>query len=71
MTQYLIFRGGFPFNLSVDKAGYDFILNQFVGVIVNIIPHDKLIEREYAQDGLLFNVPFALVLNAIPDDGID
>ena len=61
----------FPFYLSVDEAGYNLVLNQFVGIIVNIIPHDELIKREYAQNGLLFNVPFALVLDAVSDDGVD
>ena len=62
---------GFPFYLSVDEAGHNLVLNQFVGIVVNIIPHDELVEREDAQNRLLFHVPFTLVLNAVADNGID
>ena len=52
-------------------AGHNLVLNQFVGIVVNIIPHDELVEREDAQNRLLFHVPFTLVLNAVADNGID
>ena len=42
VTCVYLFRSSFPFYLSVDEAGYNLVLNQFVGIIVNIIPHDKL-----------------------------
>ena len=71
VSSIYFFRGGFPFNLSVDEARYDFILNQFVGIIMNVIPHDKLIEGKDAKDSLFFNVPFALVLDAVSDDRVD
>ena len=63
--------GGFPFYLSVDEAGHNLVLNQFVGIVVNIIPHDELVEREDTQNRLLFHVPFTLVFNAVADNGID
>ena len=65
------FSCGIPFYLSVDEARNNFILSQFIGIVVDIIPHDKLVKGEYSQDSLFFHVPFALVLNAVSDNGVD
>ena len=35
-----------PFDLSVDEAGDHLVLSQFVSIVVDVVPHDKLVEGE-------------------------
>ena len=46
---------------ATHQTGYDRTLAENVGVIVDIIPHDELIEREVTQDRLLDHVPVSLL----------
>ena len=38
--------GSFPFYLSVDEAGDNLVLSQFGSIVVDVVPHDKLVEGE-------------------------
>ena len=49
-----------PLYLARDETCHDFISAEFVGVIMDVVPHDELAEREIADNGLLLNVPSLL-----------
>ena len=38
---------------------------------MDVVPHDELVEREDTQNSLFFHIPFTLILDAMPDDGVN
>ena len=46
--EYYVIRNASPKLRNYHIRINNFVLNQFVGIVVNVIPHDELIEREDA-----------------------
>ena len=53
------------------KTTHHIIIQQFLSVVMNVVPHEELTEREYAQNTFFFYVPTLFVFQHLTYDGED
>ena len=53
------------------KTTHHIVIQQFLSVVMNVVPHEELTEREYAQNTFFFYVPTLFVFQHLTYDGED
>ena len=67
LCQVRLQRLRLPLERTTDEAGDDRMREKLLTVIMNIVPHQVLIEGECPKDTLLLDIPLTLLSESVSD----